>query len=43
VGSTRLLGYLTVGLASVPRVVAQNISLEWWLGIGVKHVAFYGL
>jgi len=42
--STRLLRYLIDGLAGVPGVVARNISLEeLWLGIGVKHLAFFEL
>jgi len=41
--STRLLGYHNGRLAGVPWVVAQNVSLEWWLGIGVKHVVFLEL
>jgi len=41
--STRLLGYLKGRLADVPWVVAQNVSLELWLGIGVKHVVFLEL
>ena len=31
------------GIAGVPWVVAQNVSLELWLGIGVKHVVFLEL
>jgi len=31
------------GVAGVPWVVARNVSLELWLGIGVKHVVFLEL
>ena len=34
---------LKVDLLDVPWVVAQNVSLELWLGIGVKHVTFLEL
>jgi len=34
---------LKVGLLDIPLVVARNMSLELWLGIGVKHVAFLEL
>jgi len=42
VWSTRLWWYLK-GRHVVPWVVAQNVSLELWLGIRVKHVAFLKL
>jgi len=38
-----LLGYLKGWLVGVPSIVARNISLELWLGIGVKHVVFLEL
>jgi len=41
--STRLWWYLKDRLAGVPWVVAQNISLDLWHEIGVKHVAFLEL
>jgi len=41
--STRILWYLKGWLAGVPWVVPQNVSLELWLGTGVKHVAFLEL
>ena len=41
--STRFLWCLEVWLTGVPWVVAQNIFLELWLGIRVKHVSFLEL
>jgi len=41
--STKLWWYLEGRLAGVPWVVAQNVSIELWLGIEVKHVAFLEL
>ena len=41
--STRFWWYLEGWLAGVPWVVAQNVSLELWLGIGAKHIAFLEL
>jgi len=41
--STRLWWYLEGRLAGIPWVIAQNVSLELWLKIGVKHVAFLEL
>jgi len=41
--STRFWWYLEGRLASVLWVMAWNVSLELWLGIGVKHVAFLEL
>ncbi|QCE04467.1 hypothetical protein DEO72_LG8g2503 [Vigna unguiculata] len=29
--------------AATPSVVARNVSLELWIGIGVKHVVFLEL
>jgi len=34
---------LKVGLLDLPCFVTRNVSLELWLGIGVKHVAFLEL